>query len=128
MACSSLSILLMCLLSVDGQTGGAERIKLTFTPTTCTVHCFQRQCVNYCKQGNVTTLYSGEGGAGRPDGARHSGFRVCKCGREQHKWSLWSPAAPEEPQVDAVSNADTVTPPGSVTSLSFDLSSSPFEL
>uniref|UniRef100_A0A674PBD1 Uncharacterized protein n=1 Tax=Takifugu rubripes TaxID=31033 RepID=A0A674PBD1_TAKRU len=63
MACSSLSILLMCLLSVDGQTGGAERIKLTFTPTTCTVHCFQRQCVNYCKQGNVTTLYSGEGGA-----------------------------------------------------------------
>ncbi|XP_077961884.1 latent-transforming growth factor beta-binding protein 4 isoform X3 [Gasterosteus aculeatus] len=73
----------------DGQTlsggRGVERLQVTFTPTVCQVRCSQDQCVNYCEQGNVTTLYSstegggGGGGGGRRDSSHGPGFRVFLC-------------------------------------------------
>lgn len=83
---SSLSILSIRLLSADGQTGGAERIKVMFTPTICKVRCSQERCVNYCERGNVTTLYSGgEGAASRRHGAQGPSFRVCESALNLHK-------------------------------------------
>lgn len=85
---SSLSILSVCLLSADGQTGGADRIKVMFTPTICQVRCSQERCRNYCERGNVTTLYSG---GQAPGGAPSPSFRVCKCAREALRRSRRAP-------------------------------------
>uniref|UniRef100_H3D0T4 EGF-like domain-containing protein n=1 Tax=Tetraodon nigroviridis TaxID=99883 RepID=H3D0T4_TETNG len=77
---SALSILCVRLLSADGQTGGADRIQVMFTPTICQVRCSQGRCLNSCERGNLTTLYSaGEAAAGRRDGAQSPSFRVFVC-------------------------------------------------
>lgn len=72
---SSLSILSLHLLSADGQVGGAERIKVMFTPTICQVRCNQERCSNHCERGNLTTLLS-QGKEGQRDGGQS--FRVCE--------------------------------------------------
>lgn len=76
-------------LPAGGQTGarrgGTERIQMMFTPTICKVLCNQDGCINRCEKGNMTTLYSTDGGlGGRRDGAHGPGFRVCKCSSELH--------------------------------------------
>lgn len=89
---SALSILCVRLLSADGQTGGADRIQVMFTPTICQVRCSQGRCLNSCERGNLTTLYSaGEAAAGRRDGGQSPSFRVCKCVHVTRS------GAPEEP-------------------------------
>nr|XP_020478341.1 latent-transforming growth factor beta-binding protein 4 [Monopterus albus] len=72
----------ICPLPADGQTageGGLERFQVVFTPTICKVRCRQGRCVNHCERGNMTTLYSGEGGGGRRDSFHGQGFRVFLC-------------------------------------------------
>uniref|UniRef100_A0A8C7FG56 Latent transforming growth factor beta binding protein 4 n=1 Tax=Oncorhynchus kisutch TaxID=8019 RepID=A0A8C7FG56_ONCKI len=56
--------------------GGAERIKVLFTPTVCKVRCTQGRCTNFCEQGNVTALYISEQG---DRAALGPGFRVFLC-------------------------------------------------
>ncbi|CAG02115.1 unnamed protein product, partial [Tetraodon nigroviridis] len=66
--------------TADGQTGGADRIQVMFTPTICQVRCSQGRCLNSCERGNLTTLYSaGEAATGRRDGAQSPSFRVFVC-------------------------------------------------
>ncbi|MEQ2182282.1 hypothetical protein GOODEAATRI_020706, partial [Goodea atripinnis] len=79
-----LFIFLTSPLPTHGQTGarrgGMERIQVMFTPTICKVLCNQDGCINRCEKGNMTTLYSPEGGLeGRRDGSHGPGFRVFLC-------------------------------------------------
>uniref|UniRef100_A0A3Q2FTM8 Latent-transforming growth factor beta-binding protein 1-like n=1 Tax=Cyprinodon variegatus TaxID=28743 RepID=A0A3Q2FTM8_CYPVA len=56
------------------------RIQVMFTPTICKVLCNQDGCINRCEKGNMTTLYSTEGGlAERRLDSHGPGFRVFLC-------------------------------------------------
>ncbi|XP_015253181.1 PREDICTED: latent-transforming growth factor beta-binding protein 1-like [Cyprinodon variegatus] len=79
-----LSVFLASTLPTHGQTavrrGGMERIQVMFTPTICKVLCNQDGCINRCEKGNMTTLYSTEGGlAERRLDSHGPGFRVFLC-------------------------------------------------
>ncbi|KAJ6663584.1 hypothetical protein lerEdw1_009663 [Lerista edwardsae] len=64
---------LVLLLSCSPLPGGAQRVKVFFTPMVCRLHCRGAHCTNLCERGNATTLYSGENAHPAEGGA---GFRV----------------------------------------------------
>ncbi|KAL8220042.1 UNVERIFIED_CONTAM: hypothetical protein K2H54_037941, partial [Gekko kuhli] len=71
-----LAVVAGLVLSWGPLPGGAQRVRVLFTPMVCRVHCREGQCSNRCERGNITALYSGENA--RPaEGA--PGFRVFLC-------------------------------------------------
>uniref|UniRef100_A0A8C6T8D3 Uncharacterized protein n=1 Tax=Neogobius melanostomus TaxID=47308 RepID=A0A8C6T8D3_9GOBI len=68
----------LCVFEGRGQRqdpGQGARIQVQFTPTVCKVRCVQGRCVNLCDRGEVTTVYSSDGGRGAEQG---NAFRVCE--------------------------------------------------